>query len=315
MPLTGGSYGQVDERVAIETIQHAIDVGMNLLDTAEVYGPYTNEELVGRAIAGRRDQAVVSTKCGSYIDTKLGRSFQDSRPERIRQSCDESLRRLGVDVIDLYYQHRVDSTVPIEESWGAMADLVQNGKVRYLGMSEPGLRSLRRAHAVHPVTVIENEYSLFTRDPEGEVLETARELGIGLVAYAPLARGLLSRELRQASELSTQDMRAHHPRFQGQDFAANLELAEQVDRVAQAKGITPAQLALAWLLSRGPDIVPIPGVKGPSLVDDNARAAEVELTEEDLKTLDSIAPQGGHGARYQAIDTHIGAESPEIASS
>jgi aryl-alcohol dehydrogenase-like predicted oxidoreductase len=292
------AYGAADERRSLATIDRAIELGITLFDTADVYGPETNERLVGRALASRRDDIVLATKFGSRSLEIEGRA-PDGRAEYVLRACDASLRRLGTDHIDLYYQHRVDPQVPIEETVGAMAELVQAGKVRYLGLSEPGAETIRRAHATHPITAVQSEYSLWTRDLEDEVLPTLRELGIGLVAYSPLGRGFLTGALRSPEDLAEDDWRRTNPRFQGENFRANLELVDAINAMAQAKGVTAAQLALAWVLTQGDDVVPIPGTTRPERIDENAGALEVELTEAELAQLDEIAPLGvAAGTRY-----------------
>jgi len=300
-------YGSGDEDEAIRTIHRALELGIDFLDTADMYGPFTNEKLVGRAIADRRDAVVVATKFGNVRGENGERLGIDGSPEYVRKACDASLRRLGTDHIDLYYQHRVDQTVPIEETVGAMAELVQQGKVRHLGLSEASPQTIRRAHAVHPITALQTEYSLWTRDPEAEVLPTVRELGIGFVAYSPLGRGFLTGRFTSPDDFEEGDFRANHPRFQGENFQRNLELVERVKAIAREKRCAPGQLALAWALSRGDDIVPIPGTKQVRYVEENARARDVELTDEDLARLDDVAPVGAAaGERYadmSSIDT------------
>jgi len=300
-------YGGGDEDEAIRTIHRALELGIDFLDTADMYGPFTNEKLVGRAIADRRDRVVLATKFGNVRGENGERLGIDGSPEYVRKACDASLRRLGTDHIDLYYQHRVDQTVPIEETVGAMAELVQQGKVRHLGLSEASPQTIRRAHAVHPITALQTEYSLWTRDPEAEVLPTVRELGIGFVAYSPLGRGFLTGRFTSPDDFEEGDFRANHPRFQGENFQRNLELVERVKAIAREKRCAPGQLALAWALSRGDDIVPIPGTKQVRYVEENARARDVELTDEDLARLDDVAPVGAAaGERYadmSSIDT------------
>jgi aryl-alcohol dehydrogenase-like predicted oxidoreductase len=294
------AYGKGDEQSGLETIHRALKLGTTFLDTAEVYGPHTNEELVGRAIAGRRDEFEIATKFGFVInpDRPSDRSV-DGSPANVKRACEGSLRRLGVDHIDLYYQHRVDPGVAIEETVGAMAELVQDGKVRYLGLSEASSETIRRAHATHPLTAVQSEYSLWTRDPETDVLRTLRELGIGLVAYSPLGRGFLTGQIRSLADLPEDDWRRTNPRFQEQALQENLELADRVNELAQARGITPAQLALAWVLAKGDDIVPIPGTKSPRRLEENAAATEVELSEQDIEELDNaISPDAVRGNRY-----------------
>ena len=290
-------YGAADDERSIATIHRAIDLGVTFLDTADAYGPSTNERLVGRAIRDRRDKVMVATKFANVRaedGTFLGIS---GRPEYVRQACDASLQRLGVDVIDLYYQHRVDPNTPIEDTVGAMADLVTAGKVRYLGLSEAAPATIRRAHAVHPITALQTEYSLWSREPEADVLPTTRELGIGFVAYSPLGRGFLTGRFRSIDDLAPGDWRRSNPRFQGENFQRNLDLVAKVQELARARGCTPAQLALAWLLSRGQDVVPIPGSTRAERVEENAAAVNVQLSPEDLAALDRLAP-GVAGDRY-----------------
>ncbi|MBX3697551.1 MAG: aldo/keto reductase [Dokdonella sp.] len=295
-------YGPRDEAESIATIRHALDRGINLLDTADMYGPYINEELVGRAIAGRREEAFVATKFGFVRDpADPDKRVIDGSPAHVRESCEGSLRRLGVETIDLYYLHRLDARVPIEETVGAMAELVAAGKVRHLGLSEVGASTLRRAHAVHPISALQSEYSLWTRDPEGTVLDTCRELGVTLVAYSPLGRGFLSGEIRSFEDFSDDDYRRRQPRFQGENFARNLALVDAVRSVADANGVTPAQLALAWVLARGEDIVPIPGTKRRHYLDQNISALEIVLSAADLAAIDAAFPAGAvAGTRYPA---------------
>ena len=275
-------YGTAKDEESIAAIHHALDVGVNFLDTSDIYGPFTNEQLVGRAIRDRRDEVVVATKFGNVRRADGTFVGYNSRPEYVRDACDASLRRLGVDHIDLYYQHRVDPNTPIEDTVGAMADLVKAGKVRYLGLSEAGPSTIRRAVAVHPIAALQTEYSLWTRDPEREVLPTCRALGIGFVAYSPLGRGFLTGRFRSLDDLAPDDWRRNNPRFQGEHFARNLALADKVNELATAKGCTPAQLALAWLLSRGEDIVPIPGSTRAARIEENAGAVQVRLSPADI---------------------------------
>ncbi|MCW2569308.1 MAG: aldo/keto reductase [Mycobacterium sp.] len=293
-------YGTGDENEAIATIDRALELGIDFLDTADMYGPFTNEILVGRAIKGRRDEVVLATKFGN--ERREDGSFVgiNGRPEYVRAACDASLQRLGVDTIDLYYQHRVDPNTPVEDTWGAMKELVDAGKVRYLGISEAAPDTIRRAHGVHPVTAVQTEYSLWTRDPEEDgVLATVRELGVGFVAYSPLGRGFLSGEIRSIDDLAENDFRRHNPRFQGENFAKNLQLVDRVREIAEEKGVTPSQLALAWVLHQGRDIVPIPGTKRVKYLEENAAAADVKLTPEDLARIDEAAPVGAtSGERY-----------------
>lgn len=292
-------YGTPDEEESIATIHRALDLGINFLDTADMYGPFTNERLVGRAIKGRREEVVLATKFGNVRaedGTRLGIS---GKPDYVRKACDASLQRLGVDHIDLYYQHRVDPDTPVEETWGAMKELVEAGKVRYLGISEAAPETIRKAHAVHPVTALQTEYSLWSRDPEDEILPTCRELGIGFVAYSPLGRGFLTGRFRRFEDLPEGDYRRNSPRFQGENFKKNLQLVDRVRQIADEKGVTASQLALAWLLHQGEDIVPIPGTKRRRYLEENAAAVEIELTEEDLRRIDEVAPKGAAaGERY-----------------
>ena len=284
-------YGAADDARSIAIIHHALELGITLLDTSDIYGPFTNEQLVGKAVAGRRDQATVATKFG-IMRAPDGRALGiNGRPDYVRQACDASLQRLGLDTIDLYYQHRVDSAVPIEETVGAMADLVHAGKVRYLGLSEAAPKTLRRAVAVHPIAALQTEYSLWSRDPEGELLATCRDLGIGFVAYSPLGRGFLTGRYRSLDDLEAGDWRRTNPRFQGENFQKNLDVVAEVQRIAAAKGCTPAQLALAWLLAQGDDIVPIPGSTRAERVEENAGAAAITLSREELAALEALAPQ------------------------
>jgi aryl-alcohol dehydrogenase-like predicted oxidoreductase len=292
-------YGEGDDAQSIATIHRALDLGVTLLDTADMYGPFTNERLVGRAIAGRRDSVVIATKFGNVRGENGERLGIRGDAEYVRAACDASLERLGVDHIDLYYQHRVDPNVPIEETVGAMAELVAAGKVRYLGLSEASAETLRRAHAVHPISALQTEYSLWTRDVEEKILSTTRELGVGFVAYSPLGRGFLSGRFSSPDEIPEGDFRASNPRFQGDNFRRNLEIVERVREIADDKGVTPAQLALAWVQSRADDIVPIPGTKRVKYLEENVAATEIELTESDLRGLDEAAPPGQTaGDRY-----------------
>ena len=292
-------YGTRNDDESIATIHRALDLGVTFIDTADVYGPYTNEELVGRAIRDRRDEAVLATKFGNVRDEKGAWIGQNSRPDHVRRACDASLRRLGVDHIDLYYQHRVDRSVPIEDTVGALAELKRAGKIRYLGLSEAAPDTLRRAHRVHPIAALQTEYSLWTRDPEDGVLAACRELGIGFVAYSPLGRGFLSGRFRSEADLAEDDARRNHPRFQGENFRKNLDLVRRVEEIAQEKRCTPAQLALAWLLSRGSDIVPIPGTKRREYLEENVKAVEIRITAEDTHRIDEVAPAGvTAGTRY-----------------
>jgi len=292
-------YGQPDEVEAIQTIHRALELGVNFLDTADVYGPFTNEKLVGRAIAGRREDVVLATKFGLVRSDEPGYRGVDGSPAHVRRACQASLERLGVDYIDLYYLHRIDPRTPIEETVGAMADLVDEGKVRYLGLSEAAPKTIRRAHAVHPISALQSEYSLWTRDPEGEILSTVRELGIGFVAFSPLGRGFFTGTIRSPDEFDADDFRRSLPRFQADNFPRNQELVERVRAIAVEKRVTPGQLALAWLLRQGDDIVPIPGTKRREYLEENVRAVEVDLTRSDLERIDAAIPKGAAaGARY-----------------
>jgi aryl-alcohol dehydrogenase-like predicted oxidoreductase len=293
------SYGPGDDQESVATIHRALDLGMTFLDTADVYGPFTNERLVGKAIAGRRDELVLATKFGNQRRADGSWIRVNGEPGYVRQACDASLERLGVDHIDLYYQHRVDRSVPVEETWGAMAELVQAGKVRYLGISEAAPATVRRAHAVHPISAGQYEWSLFTRDLEDELLTTVRELEIGLVAYSPLGRGFLSGRITSPDDFGENDFRRNHPRFTGENFARNLELVERVRKLAERKGVTPSQLAIAWVLTQGDDVVPIPGTKRRSYLEENLGALDVELTAEDLAGIEQVTPRGSAaGERY-----------------
>jgi len=300
------AYGTGDEQSGLETIQRALELGVTFLDTAEVYGPYTNERLVGRAIAGRRDQVEIATKFGFKFDpdNPYGPRRLDGTPENVKRALEGSLDRLGTEYVDLYYQHRVDPAVPIEETVGAMADLVDEGKVRYIGLSEAWAEVIRRAHATHPLSAVQSEYSLWTRDPEAEVLPTLRELGIGLVAYSPLGRGFLTGQIRSADDLPEQDWRRSNPRFEEEALRANVELADCVRELAEERKVTPAQLALAWVHAKGQDIVPIPGTKRPERLEENAAAFEdVRLSDEDVATLDQALPVGAAvGTRYREAE-------------
>src|SRR4051812_13372518 len=297
-------YGTADEGEAIATIHRATELGITFLDTADMYGPFTNEKLVGRAIADRRDQVVVATKFGNERGEDGSFLGINGSPDYVRQACDASLERLGVDYIDLYYQHRVDLQTPIEETVGAMKELVEAGKVRHLGLSEAGPETIRRAHAVHPITALQTEYSLWSRDPEDEILPTVRELGIGFVAYSPLGRGFLSGTIRSVDDLDERDFRRRGPRFQGDNLQRNLDLVASVEEIAAEKDVTPSQLALAWVLSRGDDIVPIPGTKRVRYIEENADAVRVELSEDDIDRLEQAFPKGAAaGDRYPDMST------------
>jgi aryl-alcohol dehydrogenase-like predicted oxidoreductase len=298
-------YGSRDEAESTATLHRAIELGVNFLDTSDAYGPFTNEELIGRAIRGRRDKVVIATKFGIMRNS----SSPDGswapitgicgRPEYVRACCDASLKRLGIDCIDLYYQHRVDTEVPIEETVGAMADLVRAGKVRYIGLSEAGVQTVRRAHAVHPLSALQNEYSLWSREPEEELLPVLRELGIGMVAYSPLGRGFLTGALKSPADFAVDDYRRNSPRFQGENFTKNLDLVDRIRSIAVGKGITPGQLALAWVLAQGSDIVPIPGTKHRNYLDENVAAGKVVVSRTEMEEIEAALPKGSvSGARY-----------------
>src|SRR5512133_131249 len=299
-------YGERNEEESIATIHHALELGVNFLDTSDMYGPFTNEELVGRAIKGRRNRVVLATKFGIMRSRPVKDGWApitgiNGRPEYVRSSCDDSLKRLGTDHIDLYYQHRVDPEVPIEETVGAMADLVAAGKVRYLGLSEAGIQTITRAHAEHPISALQSEYSLWTRDPEQEVLPTLRELGIGFVAYSPLGRGFLTGQLKSPDDFAADDYRRNSPRFQGENFARNLKLVERVQAIAARKGITAGQLALAWVLAQGNDIVPIPGTKRRTYLEENIAAGAVMISASELAEIAELLPRdAAAGERYPA---------------
>ena len=297
-------YSGRDETEAIATLHRALDLGVNFLDTADMYGPHTNEQLVGKALKGRREQAVIATKFGIIRTAGGGFGGVNGKPDYVHQACDASLQRLGMDVIDLYYLHRVDPAVPIEDTVGAMAELVQQGKVRYIGLSEAAPATLRRAHAVHPITALQTEYSLWSRDPEDDILPTVRELGVGFVAYSPLGRGFLSGAIQRLEDLAEDDYRRHSPRFQGENFAKNLAVVDQVNAIAQAKNVTASQLAIAWLLAQGEDIVPIPGTKRRQYLEENAAAVDIELTSAERERINAVAPQGfAAGDRYPDMST------------
>ncbi len=292
-------YGDADEAESVRTIHRALDLGITFLDTADMYGVGRNEELVGRAIRGRREEVVLATKFGNMRGESGEFLGISGRPEYVRQACDASLKRLGVDHIDLYYQHRVDPNTPIEDTVGAMAELVQAGKVRYLGLSEASAATIRRADAVHPITALQTEYSLWTRDPEAEILPACRDLGVGFVPYSPLGRGFLSGQFKTPDDFEPGDFRRHNPRFQGENFGRNLELVQAVQDLAAQKGCSPSQLALAWLLAQGQDIVPIPGTKRVKYLEDNTGAMHVRLSGAELAQLDAVFPVGAAlGDRY-----------------
>jgi aryl-alcohol dehydrogenase-like predicted oxidoreductase len=292
-------YGSADEAEATATIERALELGVTFLDTADMYGPFTNEKLVGKAIAGRRDEVVLATKFGNVRGPNGERLGVRGDPEYVREACEASLQRLDVETIDLYYQHRVDPKVPIEETVGAMAELVEQGKVRHLGLSEAAPETIRRAHATHPISALQTEYSLWSRDPEDEILPTLRELGIGFVPYSPLGRGFLTGRFRSAEDLPEDDFRRVNPRFEGENFERNLGLVERVEEIAAEKGVTAGQLALAWVLAQGEDLAPIPGTKHRHYLEENVAAVEVELSEEDLRRIDEVAPVGAAaGDRY-----------------
>ncbi len=292
-------YAGRDEQESIATIHRALDLGVSFLDTADMYGPFTNEELVGRAIKGRRDEVVLATKFGNMRGEDKSFLGVNGTPEYVRSACEASLRRLDVDTIDLYYQHRVDPKTPIEDTVGAMARLVEEGKVRFLGLSEAGIETIRRAYKVHPIAALQSEYSLWTRDPEDGILDACRELGIGFVPYSPLGRGFLAGQIKSFDDLAPDDYRRNSPRFQGENFDKNLELVKHIERLASEKGCTSSQLALAWVLAQGEDIVPIPGTKRRKYLEENVAALEVKLTPEDLRRIDEIAPKNvAAGTRY-----------------
>jgi aryl-alcohol dehydrogenase-like predicted oxidoreductase len=297
-------YGAHDDAEAVQTITRSIELGCTFLDTADMYGPFTNERLVGKAIAGKRDAVILATKFGNERRPDGSWVGVNGKPDYVRSSCEASLKRLGVDYIDLYYQHRVDPNTPIEDTINAMSTLVKEGKVRYLGMSEASAQTIRRAHAVHPITALQSEYSLWTRDPEDEILDTVQELGIGFVAYSPLGRGFLSGQYQSPEDIPENDFRRHNPRFQGDNFYANLKLVDRVKELAVAKGCTPSQLALAWVLAQGEHIVAIPGTKRIKYLEENIAASNIVLNQHDLNALDKAAPKGStQGQRYPDMST------------
>src|SRR5512141_1907538 len=292
-------YGPSNEKESIATIHRALELGVTLLDTADMYGPFRNEELVGRALRDRRDRVVLATKFGNVRTPEGGWAGVSGKPDYVRSACDASLRRLGVDRIDLYYQHRVDPTVPIEDTVGAMAELVKAGKVRFLGLSEAAPATIRRAHRVHPISALQTEYSLWSRDPEDEILPTVRELGIGFVAYSPLGRGFLTGRFQRLEDLPPDDYRRHSPRFQGENFGKNLRLVDEIREIAAERKVGPAQLALAWVLARGEDLVAIPGTTTRRHLEENLAAASIRLSKDDLARIDAVAPKGAAaGDRY-----------------
>ena len=293
-------YGATNEAESMATLNRAIELGIDFFDTSDMYGPYKNEELLGKAFRGRRDEVIIATKFGIQRDptSETGRSI-NGRPEYVHEACEGSLKRLGIDCIDLYYQHRVDPKVPIEDTVGAMAELVQEGKVRYLGLSEAAPDTIRRAHATHPISALQTEYSLWSRDPEDEILATMRELGIGFVAYSPLSRGFLTGQIKSIDDLALDDYRRYSPRFQGENFARNLDLVERVTEIAREKGVTAGQLALAWVLAQGDDIVPIPGTKRRTYLEENVAASDLALSADELARIEEVAPKGvASGTRY-----------------
>jgi len=295
-------YGERDDAASVATIHRALDLGINFLDTADIYGPFTNERLVGRAIADRRHEVLLATKFGNVRGENGAFLGINGSPDYVHRACDASLQRLGVETIDLYYQHRVDTTVPIEDTVGAMAELKRAGKIRHLGLSEASIATIRRAHAVHPIAALQTEYSLWTRDPEEGLLAACRELGIGFVAYSPLGRGFLTGRYKTPDDFAADDWRRNNPRFQGDNFRRNLAMVDRVARVAARKGCTPAQLALAWVLAQGGDIVPIPGSKRRERLEENAAAADIRLTPEDLQEIDALLPPGmAAGTRYPEV--------------
>ncbi len=297
-------YGTAEEDASIDTIHRALDLGITFFDTADIYGPFTNEQLVGKALRPRREEATIATKFGIVRDESGAMHGINGRPAYVHEACDASLQRLGVDHVDLYYLHRVDPDVPIEETVGAMGQLVDAGKVRYLGLSEAAPDTLRRAHGEHPITALQTEYSLWSRDPEDEILPTCRDLGIGFVPYSPLGRGFLTGRFQSPHDLPEDDWRRHNPRFQGENVTMNLHLVDEVKRLAGAKGVTPAQLALAWVLEQGDDMVPIPGTTSAEHLEENAAALDVTFSDRELERIDEIAPQGAAaGDRYPDMST------------
>jgi aryl-alcohol dehydrogenase-like predicted oxidoreductase len=299
-------YGQADEKKSIETIHQALDLGITFIDTADMYGPYKNEKLVGKALAGKWEKVILATKFGIVRTGEPGVRSVNGKPEYVKSACDASLQRLGVDHIDLYYQHRVDPEVPIEDTVGAMADLVQAGKVRFLGLSEAGPQTIRRAYQIHPISALQTEYSLWTRDPEDEILETIRDLRIGFVAYSPLGRGFLTGRFKKFDDIPEDDYRRHSPRFQGENFRKNLDLVEKVSEIAKRKGVKSGQLALAWVLAQGKDIVPIPGTTIPEHLKENVEALNIKLSEEDLAEINQVMPEGvASGLRYPESMMHL----------
>jgi len=297
-------YGTIDEDEAIATIHRALDLGLNFLDTADMYGPFTNEKLVGKAIKDRRDEVVLATKFGNQRTEDGEFLGVNGKPEYVRKSCEDSLKRLGVDHIDLYYQHRIDTDVPVEETIGAMGELIDEGKVRFIGVSEAAPETLRRAHAERPLSALQTEYSLWTRDPEKEILDTVRELGIGYVAYSPLGRGFLTGRFESPEDFEEGDYRQYNPRFQGENFEKNMKIVKAVEAIANDKGATPAQIALAWVLAQGDDIVPIPGTKHRKYLEENLNALEISLSDDEIKRLEENAPIGATaGQRYPDMST------------
>lgn len=297
-------YGTTNEDEAIKVIHKAIDSGITLLDTADMYGPFTNEKLVGKAIRDRRDKVVLATKFGNERSEDGAFLGINGRPDYVRKACETSLKRLGVDHIDLYYQHRVDPTIPIEDTIGAMAELVKEGKVRYIGMSEAAPETIRRAAAVHPITALQTEYSLWSRDPEDEILPLVREFGIGFVAYSPLGRGFLTGQIRSIDDLDENDFRRNNPRFKGENFQKNLDLVDKIKEIADEKNVKPSQLALAWVLAQGEDIVPIPGTRHSNYLLENIAALDIALTDDEIHQIDTIAPKGvAAGERYPDMST------------